>query len=365
MNKQEYREYLTTEHWQRERREALGRAEYRCQVCNTDDTPLEVHHRTYARLGSERPSDLFVLCESCHDLFSQNGKLARLDEDEEQDEEWEDDEDTGLLEEEEEMGRLQVAVRSAMNHPRITLGGSSLLLSFAVDIAIRFDPLVVVLGLGAACAIAIKGNDLAEGAQHFLIPGSDQEQTRADADRFAEGMLDGYPVYADQSVGAKIRRLFRLEEGRVVDQGEGTENVRPVRQLPALKRGVKKQDRPAGEGLTYDRIATWLEEGLIDDKQFFELFDRIENPSRTVTRNARNDGAKPAPEGDVSGQNQAVTPVTLPPGWTEEDLLVLPRLYRIESNIDKCLTGIGVSTSQDNRRFAREMLRQLGLLKEK
>jgi hypothetical protein len=27
---------------------------------------LEVHHRTYERLGRERPEDLLVLCEKCH-----------------------------------------------------------------------------------------------------------------------------------------------------------------------------------------------------------------------------------------------------------------------------------------------------------
>lgn len=38
---------------------------------------LDVHHRTYERLGNESPDDLTVLCRDCHKLFSQNGKLSR------------------------------------------------------------------------------------------------------------------------------------------------------------------------------------------------------------------------------------------------------------------------------------------------
>ena len=39
--------------------------EYRCQICYTSHR-LEVHHRTYERLGYEKPSDLTVLCYWCH-----------------------------------------------------------------------------------------------------------------------------------------------------------------------------------------------------------------------------------------------------------------------------------------------------------
>jgi hypothetical protein len=74
-----YSEYLKTDHWQQQRRSALQRAQYRCQVCNASNTQLDTHHRTYERLGCELPEDLFVLCHECHSLFSQNGKLARPD----------------------------------------------------------------------------------------------------------------------------------------------------------------------------------------------------------------------------------------------------------------------------------------------
>jgi 5-methylcytosine-specific restriction endonuclease McrA len=71
-----YSEYLKTEHWQETRRAALKRAKYRCQVCNTNDRSLHVHHRTYERRGEEIASDLIVLCESCHGTFHENGSLS-------------------------------------------------------------------------------------------------------------------------------------------------------------------------------------------------------------------------------------------------------------------------------------------------
>jgi 5-methylcytosine-specific restriction endonuclease McrA len=63
-----YAEYLLTAHWQRVRTLALEQAGYLCDLCARDDR-LEVHHRTYERLGMERQSDLIVLCFECHRDF--------------------------------------------------------------------------------------------------------------------------------------------------------------------------------------------------------------------------------------------------------------------------------------------------------
>lgn len=63
-----YTEYLQSEHWKQKREAALIAAEYRCQLCYSDKN-LEVHHRTYERRGCERPSDLTVLCHTCHCQF--------------------------------------------------------------------------------------------------------------------------------------------------------------------------------------------------------------------------------------------------------------------------------------------------------
>ncbi len=71
-----YGDYLQTPEWQETRRLALLRATFRCQTCNKSKE-LNVHHRTYERLGRERQGDIIVLCDGCHELFHKNGKLAK------------------------------------------------------------------------------------------------------------------------------------------------------------------------------------------------------------------------------------------------------------------------------------------------
>lgn len=46
----------------------LKAAGFRCRTCNASgpDVRLEVHHRTYERLGRELVGDLTTLCEDCH-----------------------------------------------------------------------------------------------------------------------------------------------------------------------------------------------------------------------------------------------------------------------------------------------------------
>ena len=63
-----YAAYLKTEHWQTAARRARERARHRCQLCN-DGEKLDVHHRTYERLGHEEDEDLTVLCSTCHERF--------------------------------------------------------------------------------------------------------------------------------------------------------------------------------------------------------------------------------------------------------------------------------------------------------
>lgn len=63
-----YREvYLRSKHWQMLRSEVLSRR-FCCERCGVSwERALDVHHRTYERLGGEALSDLEVLCRSCHD----------------------------------------------------------------------------------------------------------------------------------------------------------------------------------------------------------------------------------------------------------------------------------------------------------
>jgi 5-methylcytosine-specific restriction endonuclease McrA len=60
-----YQDYLKTQEWLRRRAAKLEIAEHRCQLCNGIQD-LQVHHRTYERLGGEKMSDLLVLCSECH-----------------------------------------------------------------------------------------------------------------------------------------------------------------------------------------------------------------------------------------------------------------------------------------------------------
>lgn len=61
-----YRQYLRTPEWRRTRAAALERAGNACSLDATHTQDLEVHHRTYERLGAELPGDVVVLCRTCH-----------------------------------------------------------------------------------------------------------------------------------------------------------------------------------------------------------------------------------------------------------------------------------------------------------
>ena len=63
-----YERYLRSDAWQERRLTALARADGRCQTCNGKKR-LDVHHRTYDRIGREKASDLTVICRTCHELF--------------------------------------------------------------------------------------------------------------------------------------------------------------------------------------------------------------------------------------------------------------------------------------------------------
>lgn len=63
-----YADYLCTPEWRETRARAIAAARNRCRVCNAPGM-LDVHHRTYERLGCELADDLLVLCRECHGLF--------------------------------------------------------------------------------------------------------------------------------------------------------------------------------------------------------------------------------------------------------------------------------------------------------
>lgn len=60
-----YQVYLGTTEWRLTRNRALKRAGRQCSKCPSK-RDLEVHHKTYERLGHEWDQDLEVLCVMCH-----------------------------------------------------------------------------------------------------------------------------------------------------------------------------------------------------------------------------------------------------------------------------------------------------------
>lgn len=69
-----YERYLASADWRRSeaRLRELSLAAHRCRLCGrgSPETVLEVHHRSYERLGQELASDLCTLCRECHGLVT-------------------------------------------------------------------------------------------------------------------------------------------------------------------------------------------------------------------------------------------------------------------------------------------------------
>ena len=56
-----YQAYINSEHWQTKRKTV----EQKCFVCG-DTIRLDIHHKSYKRLGNEKKKDLIALCRTCH-----------------------------------------------------------------------------------------------------------------------------------------------------------------------------------------------------------------------------------------------------------------------------------------------------------
>lgn len=63
-----YQDYIRSQHWQDMRRRFYASGAYKgcCWCCGRRNVPLEIHHRTYKRMGHELISDLVALCRECH-----------------------------------------------------------------------------------------------------------------------------------------------------------------------------------------------------------------------------------------------------------------------------------------------------------
>ena len=61
-----YLAYLNSPTWRLRRNETLRRVGFRCERCGSK-RDLQVHHKTYDRLGAELDADLEALCLLCHE----------------------------------------------------------------------------------------------------------------------------------------------------------------------------------------------------------------------------------------------------------------------------------------------------------
>ncbi len=61
-----YKAYIQSAEWAVKRQQALKHYGRRCRACGATQS-LEVHHKTYARLGRELIEDLTILCRTCHE----------------------------------------------------------------------------------------------------------------------------------------------------------------------------------------------------------------------------------------------------------------------------------------------------------
>lgn len=68
-----YYEYMSSKRWRVKRRQALDHYGCTCGRCGSDEL-LQVHHKTYKRLGHELMSDLEILCRDCHMAEHQHEK---------------------------------------------------------------------------------------------------------------------------------------------------------------------------------------------------------------------------------------------------------------------------------------------------
>jgi len=64
MNKEEYKDYLQSDHWKGYRGYVLDFWNNECGLCRYP--AKDVHHRRYDRLGAEELTDCIPLCRSCH-----------------------------------------------------------------------------------------------------------------------------------------------------------------------------------------------------------------------------------------------------------------------------------------------------------
>jgi hypothetical protein len=71
-----YEAHIRSSRWNNMKRDMVRLRGNKCERCGCC-RPLELHHKTYARLGRELTSDLEVLCKQCHESADRERDLQR------------------------------------------------------------------------------------------------------------------------------------------------------------------------------------------------------------------------------------------------------------------------------------------------
>jgi hypothetical protein len=64
--RERYNDHLASEEWRELKREVILERGEVCEHCGKTSRKLQLHHKTYVRLGNELLDDLELLCEECH-----------------------------------------------------------------------------------------------------------------------------------------------------------------------------------------------------------------------------------------------------------------------------------------------------------
>lgn len=79
----DYNVYISSHAWRSSpaRQAELHAAGFRCRLCEggPPESTIEVHHRTYVRLGCEAVADLTTLCRECHGVVTDLLRRRRYD----------------------------------------------------------------------------------------------------------------------------------------------------------------------------------------------------------------------------------------------------------------------------------------------
>lgn len=72
----DYGKYIHSQDWKRKRAKAIRHYHGLCSVCGSRNG-IQVHHRTYKRLGHELMRDLRLLCADCHGIRHEDKYLPQ------------------------------------------------------------------------------------------------------------------------------------------------------------------------------------------------------------------------------------------------------------------------------------------------